>query len=173
MAARIDAHDLARFVSSHAVEPRAVAGPEALTPFVPDSLQRAVAECEPQRVAATANAIWSLIRDHAPTNRTATLNLLMLQLEPGLCPAMEADGSMWWRWKNKPTPQTFLHGSCLMSLFRMALELGWSRIDICQASDCCDVIIDNKRRARRRYCSSICLNRTRTRAYRARLSRPS
>jgi predicted RNA-binding Zn ribbon-like protein len=42
------------------------------------------------------------------------------------------------------------------------------RLRVCEASDCHDVLVDLSKNRSRRYCSTACLNRTNTAAFRAR-----
>ena len=62
-----------------------------------------------------------------------------------------------------------LQATCGMGLMALlAAEGSASRLKVCEADDCADVLVDTSRNQSRRYCSDRCCNRENVAAYRAR-----
>lgn len=112
-----------------------------------------------------ADRIWDVFGDPDPAGRAAALNSLLTAAK--LSPAIDANGDRLWRARHT-RDNDLLRAGCTVALLGAVQTNGWHRLGICDGADCVDVYIDERGRTPRRYCSRICLNRARIRAYRSR-----
>jgi hypothetical protein len=156
---------LVAFVNAYAHVPRRAAGQD---PPLPASLPGGpglATAIELDSAVDVADGLWPIFAADNPAEQQARLNLLLDAAR--LSPVLGTQAQLGWQSRHTD-PVELLRASCAVALLQAVLELGWSRLGICAASDCVDAFIDTQRRRARRYCSPTCLNRTRVRTHRHR-----
>lgn len=152
-------------VNGYGRVPREVAGESAhpypaLTGAAPSPAQ----QLERRELVELADALWPAFNQHEPATQAATLNGLLTA--GALMPGLDTDGIVHWSTEHRSTREVTA-AACAIALFSEVERGGWHQLGVCDGTDCVDVHVHERGR-RRRYCSTICLNRARVRAYRAR-----
>jgi predicted RNA-binding Zn ribbon-like protein len=121
---------------------------EAQLVSVADDLHRVFASASREDAAQSLN---DLLKDTRP--------------EPRISVGGSSDGyEESWRVHATLPSDVPLKASC--ALMMMAVMSGSWRFGVCEASCCVDVFVDRSPGGRRRYCSSLCQNRTKVAAFR-------
>jgi len=157
---------LTLFINAFAAEPQAVAGAEAVSAdrLIQGEPSVAATVTDIDR-AALATRLWSVFSGSNPTGRAQALSTLLSDVQ--LAPTIDSDGRL--QWVTPLTHKTDLFAAaCIACLTDRVCTVGWNRLGTCDGRDCADVYVYKAGRAPRRYCSKLCLNRAKVRAYRSR-----
>lgn len=152
-------------INEFGTQPRIAAG-EAEAPFpemgpdVPGSAKSASVS----ELAELADSLWPMFSEPTPAGKASKLNILLKTAN--LTPVVGEQGDLCWFTPGSPA-QNILQAGCVSTLLHAVQQAGWRRLAVCDGADCADVHLDQTGRPRR-YCSPICLNRARVRAFRQR-----
>ncbi len=158
---------LVTFINEYADQPRDEAR-ESGQPYpdlTDDEHPAAASQLSAATLAAIASALWPVFAATGSVQKAAALNRLLRDAD--LTPGVTPDGHLSWTTGHRATAPVLTAG-CAVALLGAVESVSWQRLGTCGGSDCVDVYIDRRGRTPRRYCSDICLNRARVRAYRRR-----
>ncbi len=156
---------LVDLVNKYGHRPRAAAGETAAPyPTLVEHTPSTAATLRLPELIELADRLWPVFNRHEPARQTAALNTLLNSAE--LAPSVTAEGVLQWTSTHRDKGALTAAG-CAVALLAAVRDGGWKQLGVCDGVDCVDVHVHDRGR-RRRYCSTICLNRARVRAYRSR-----
>ncbi len=158
----VSASSLIDLVNGYGHRPRAAAG-ESRNPY-PDPIEMEL-PVDRDELIELADRLWTVFGAPEPADRVAALNSLLA--DAALTPEIDTTGVLRWVTRHERAA-ALLGAGCASTLLDAVQRHGWSRLGTCDCDDCVDVYLDEHGRTPRRYCSTVCLNRARVRAYRSR-----
>ncbi len=122
-------------------------------------------------VAAELRAVFEAVSAGAVDEAAGRVNALLIRT--GARPELERHDGQPWHLHFHAADNSLPNGWAAGCATGLAVVLGgelYDRLGVCTAPRCDRVYVDTSRNGTRRYCSTLCQNRVKTAAFRARLS---
>lgn len=166
----VDVEWLVLLVNAYSPSTQAVAGPDSVPQDRANGRQPSLAaDVTSESKRALAERMWLVFGASTTDERIAALESLLAR--SALSPHVDAQARVTWS-TNLVRPTDVLTARCAATLLEAVTTHGWARLGTCAGCACVDVYVDRAGRTPRKYCTGVCLNRARVRAFRARQATP-